>query len=181
MSESNQQDYEKKAAQYEADIAQYKAENLDLRKTNAELRDKAILALSSVATGWLITIHKGSDMPAFAGWALVAFGVATFSILLGYAFVEKCAWVWNPEILASDENPNRKIKIGWWCQKIALGLNYIAMAGALCGMIFLAAWQLGWDACWVYIGCAVVFCAMIILFGLGGFQQKGKTKWISTK
>ena len=174
MSESNQQDYEKKLAQYEA-------ENRDLRKTNAELRDKAILALSSVATGWLITIHEGSGMSAFAGWALFAFGVATFSILLGYAFVDKCTWAWNPEVLASGENRNWKIKIGWGCQKATVFLNYSAMAGALCGMIFLAAWQLGWDACWVYIGCVVVLCAMIILLGLGSFQQKGKTKWTSTK
>ena len=160
MSESNQQDYEKKPSQYQE-------ENHQLRAKNAELRDKAILALSSVATGWLITIHEGlSDMSVFAGWALVSFGFATFSILLGYAFVEKCTWAWNPEILASDKNPNRKIKIGWLCQKIALCLNYVAMAGALCGMIFLAAWQLDLDA-WVYGVCAVFFCAMIILWAIG--------------
>ena len=160
MGESNQQDYEKKLAQYEA-------ENRDLRKTNAELRDKAILALSSVATGWLITIHEGSDMPAFANGALVAFGVATFSILLGYAFVDKCTWAWNSEILDSGENRNWKLKIGGWCQKATIFLNYVAMAGALCGMILLVAWKLDWDACWVYGVCAVFFCAMIILWAIG--------------
>ena len=169
MSESNQQDPENKIAQYQDQIRQ-------LSEKNAELRDKAIFMLSSVATGWLITIRDESDMSVFADLALFAFGVATFSLLLGYALVDKCIWAWNPETLDSDENRNWKLKIGGWCQKTTIFLNYLAMAGALCGMLLLVAWKLDWNARWVYIGCAVVFCAMIILFGLGSFQQKGKTK-----
>ena len=160
MSESNRQDYEKKNAQYQKD-------NRESRAKNSESRDKAVLALSSVATGWLITIREGSDISAFADWALFAFGSATFSLLLGYALIEKCTWVWDPEILASSENQSRKREIGEWCQKVSLFLNYVAMAGALCGMILLVAWKLDWDACWVYGVCAVFFCAMIVLWAIG--------------
>ena len=180
MSESNQQIHEKKTAQYEAENRQlreeeeYEKENKQykkwidqLRAKNSELRDKAIFALSSVATGWLITIRDGSDMSAFADWALIAFGSATFLLLLGYALIEKCTWVWDLAILASDENRNQKLKIGERCQKTALCLNYVAMAGALCGMLLLVAWKLDWNAYLVFGFCGVIFYAMIILFRAG--------------
>ena len=173
MSESNQQKYEEENAQYRDRIDQ-------LRAKNSELRDKAIFALSSVATGWLITIRDESDMSAFADWALIAFGSATFLLLLGYALIEKCTWVWDLAILASDENRNQKLKIGERCQKASLCLNYVATAGALCGMILLVAWKLGGNtrlvACLVYGGCIVVVCAMIALWRWGDSSQKGKAK-----
>ena len=189
MSESNQQDHEKKTAQYEAENRQlrekqeYEKENKQykkridqLRAKNSELRDKAIFALSSVATGWLITIRDGSDMSAFADLALFSFGSATFLLLLGYALIEKCTWVWDLAILASDENRSQKLKIGERCQKASLCLNYVAMAGALCGMIFLVAWKLGGNTCLVYGSCIVVVCAMIALWQWGDSSQKGKAK-----